>query len=275
MKTEKPGIIAVRNFLNKFYMLFSGLSGFDPRRTLRSLRGIPRYARGRRKFRGGYDGKMTFMPCLSDWYEEGGNTRGEYFLQDLLVARWIFEAGPQRHVDVGSRIDGFVAHLASFREVEVFDLRNVSAKMPGIIFKQADFMGQLADMDEYCDSLSCLHALEHFGLGRYGDPINPDGYKLGLANMARILKRGGRFYLSVPIGQERVAFNAHRVFDPRTVIRRCEENGLKLESLSVIGAKGAVRHMVPDELALTDLARCSYNLGLFIFKKGLNMPHGN
>ncbi|MBV5330073.1 MAG: DUF268 domain-containing protein, partial [Chlorobium sp.] len=49
----------------------------------------------------------------------------------------------------------------------------------------------------YCDSLSCLHALEHFGLGRYGDPIDPHGYADGLRNMVKILRQGGLFYLSV------------------------------------------------------------------------------
>jgi hypothetical protein len=67
-------------------------------------------------------------------------------------------------------------------------------------------------MVDYCDSLSCLHALEHFGLGRYGDPINYDGYLVGLYNLHSILKKGGKFYLSVPIGPQRIEFNAHRVF---------------------------------------------------------------
>ena len=41
------------------------------------------------------------------------------------------------------------------------------------------------------DSLSCIYALEHYGLGRYGDPIDPDGWLKGLIEMQRILTRGG------------------------------------------------------------------------------------
>jgi len=80
------------------------------------------------------------MPCLHDRYEEGGTTKSEYFGQDLLVARWICDAKPQRHVDIGSHIDGFVAHVASFRKIEVFDVRPINTQIPGVVFKQADLM---------------------------------------------------------------------------------------------------------------------------------------
>ena len=37
------------------------------------------------------------------------------------------------------------------------------------------------------DSLSCLHAIEHFGLGRYSDPIDINGHIKGLENMISLL----------------------------------------------------------------------------------------
>jgi hypothetical protein len=88
----------------------------------------------------GTGGKMALKPCLHDRYAEAGVTKSEYFWQDLLVARWIHEANPERHVDVGSRTDGFVAHVASFREIEVFDVRPVTIDIPGIRFTQADIV---------------------------------------------------------------------------------------------------------------------------------------
>ena len=57
------------------------------------------------------------FPCLRDRYEAGGVASGHYFHQDLLVAQWLNAANPQRHIDVGSRVDGFVAHVAAFREI--------------------------------------------------------------------------------------------------------------------------------------------------------------
>jgi hypothetical protein len=258
------------NMLTKLHWFLSSQLGFDLRRLLRSLRGIPSFVVDWWKFRKGYAGYLTWKPCLYDRYEEGGTTKNEYFWQDLLVARWIFDAKPQRHVDVGSRVDGFVAHVASFRDIEVFDVRPISSQIPGVVFKQADLMRSdnlPYSGNGYCDSLSCLHAIEHFGLGRYGDPIDPLGHERGIANMALLLKPGASFYLSTPIGRERVEFNANRVFDPRSIVKLVEGHGLVLERLTVIGSGGVARKLQATPESLQALAEETYNLGIFVFTK--------
>ncbi len=152
-------------------------------------------------------------PQIGDKFSDSGVAKGHYFHQDLLVARKIYLNKPTIHVDVGSSIGGFVAHVASFRSINVIDIRPLPYSIPNIRFIQADFMIPVKpDLVEYCDSLSCLHAMEHFGLGRYGDPVKYDGHLLGLNNLHRMLKKGGKLYFSVPIGPQRIEFNAHRVF---------------------------------------------------------------
>lgn len=257
----------LRASLARIYWLMSEQFGVDPRKMLRSLRGLPRYLRGYLRFRSGYAGRIEFLPCLHDWYEEGGATKLEYFWQDLLVARKIFSARPERHVDIGSRVDGFVAHVASFREIEVFDVRPISTQIPGVRFRQADFMQPAAGMTDYCDSLSCLHALEHFGLGRYGDPIDPSGFERGFANMARLLRKGGVFYLSVPIGTGRVEFNGQRVLDPQAIIGLAAANALELREFTLIRQGGRIEALELDQARLSELARQRYALGLFTFAK--------
>jgi len=207
------------------------------------------------------------MPCLYDWYEESGSTRSEYFWQDLLVARWIFEARPERHLDIGSRVDGFVAHVASFRQIEVLDVRKAAAQIPGIKFIQTDLMQPVKEIMGCCDSLSCLHALEHFGLGRYGDPIDPAGFERGIVNMSDLLKEGGTLYLSVPVGIDRVEFNAHRVFDPRVIVNRAERCSLRLKALTVIGPDGICEDSYLDMERMAALANRRYALGIFTFEK--------
>lgn len=261
----------MKTTLIKLHWLISSQFGFDPRILLRSLRGLPAYLRDWTTFRKTYAGKMKLMPCLHDRYEEGGTTKSEYFWQDLLVARAIHEAKPVKHVDIGSRVDGFVAHVASFRECEVFDVRPISTMVPGVVFRQADLMNPaslpITDNTAYCDSISCLHAIEHFGLGRYGDPVNPLGYQRGLANMAKLLRPGGTFYLSTPIGQERVEFNANWVFDPRSIVTCADTLGLKLKKLTVITAANGAQESDFDTETLAALASRHYQLGLFIFTK--------
>jgi len=263
--------MSLKPVLIKLHWLLASQFGFDLRIFLRSLRGLPIYLRDWVAFRKGFAGNMEFMPCLHDRYEEGGDTRSEYFWQDLLVARAIHAAKPVKHVDVGSRVDGFVAHVASFREIEIFDVRPISTTVPGVVFRQVDMMDAVSlsttFSGAYCDSLSCLHAIEHFGLGRYGDTVNPQGYQIGIANMVQMLRSGGTFYLSTPIGQERVEFNANWVFDPRGIVRCAEASGMTLQKLIIITQGNGPQESSIDDTTLDDLALLQYQLGLFIFTK--------
>jgi SAM-dependent methyltransferase len=262
----------LRRNIIKLHWFFSSQFGFDPLQFIRSLRGIPLFMKQLLEFRKKYTGTFVLKPCLHDRCEESGTTTNEYFWQDLHVARLVHDAHPQKHVDVGSRVDGFVAHVASFREIEVFDVRPITSNISGIVFKQADMMGDITllsgnQRSGYCDSLSCLHAIEHFGLGRYGDPVTPHGYVRGIANMAQLLKPGGTFYLSTPIGQERVEFNANYVFDPKTIMNCAKSSGLELQELTVISSDGLVRKVQLSESTLHELAQFYYHLGIFIFIK--------
>lgn len=135
-----------------------------------------------------------------------------YFYQDLHVAQLIHKNNPQKHVDIWSRIDGFIAHVASYREIELFDIRPMDSKIHNVIFKQADLMKLDPSLIGYTDSISSLSVLEHFWLGRYWDSIDVYWYIKWLENIHKILKPWGKFYVSLPIWPQRVEFNAHRVF---------------------------------------------------------------
>lgn len=207
------------------------------------------------------------MPCLGDRYESSGSTRGHYFYQDLLVARRVFERRPERHVDVGSRVDGFVAHVAAFREIEVFDIRPLTLAIPSIVFRQMDLMNAPEQFKACCDSLSCLHAIEHFGLGRYGDPVDLNGHVKGFMSLASILKPGGLLYFSVPIGPERIDFNANRVFSIQTVLNLAKDC-FDLEAFSYVDDAGDFHGQVslaPERIA--DDFGCQYGCGIFEFRK--------
>ncbi len=119
----------VRNMVLRLHWLLSAQFGIDLRKALCSLRGVPRYVHDFFRFRSSYTGRLELLPCLHDWYEEGGTTNGEYFWQDLLVARMIFEARPEKHVDIGSRVDDFVGHVATFRKIEVLDVRPITTQI--------------------------------------------------------------------------------------------------------------------------------------------------
>ncbi len=206
----------------------------------------------------------TPCPCLADRFVESGSAKGHYFHQDLLIARRIFLNAPDIHVDVGSRVDGFVAHVASYRKIKVIDIRPLSQGIPNIEFIQADLMQDpRADLVGFCDSLSCLHTIEHFGLGRYGDPIDYDGYLKGLESLIKMLKPGGRLYFSVPIGLQRIEFNAHRVFSVTYLMELFAER-LQLTQFSFVDDAGDLHENVPlTPAAAADSFGCHYGCGIF------------
>jgi hypothetical protein len=204
----------------------------------------------------------TPWPIINEWQKAGGIAGGDYFHQDIWAARKIFERNPSRHIDVGSRVDGFVAHVACFREIEVYDIRPISRQVRNIRFVQSDLMKSAER--EVCDSLSSLHVIEHFGLGRYGDDIDPWGYKVGFRCISGLLRPGGNFYFSVPMGPQRVEFNAHRVFGLRHLMGMIADNGFDVTEFSYVNDSGDLVENAP----LTDDAiasNCSVRNGCALF----------
>ena len=168
--------------------------------------------------------------------------------------------GRRRHVDIGSRIDGFVAHVLTFMPITVVDIRGLASDIEGLTFVQGDVC-RLNFASDSIPSLSSLHAMEHVGLGRYGDPVDPDGWLIAMRELARVVARGGRLYLGVPIGRERLAFNSERVFDPRTIVAALP--ALRLVSFDAVDDSD---RMIPDA-DLAAFAGARYSCGLFEFAK--------
>lgn len=231
--------------------------------SLRLMAKLPQFSREIREFlkKGGAIKKL--YPILSDYNASAGEAKGHYFHQDLLVAQFIHSAKPRRHIDVGSRVDGFVAHVASFRKIEVFDYRDLNvSEHPNIHFKKFDILG--SNLQNITDSLSCLHALEHFGLGRYGDPIDPEGHQKGFKKLIAMLERGGHLYLSVPIGSKsEVHFNAHRILNPTEVLTWSAAE-LRLITFSYIDDYGYLHR---DSNVNTLSAELRYGCGVYTFLK--------
>jgi hypothetical protein len=258
---------------NLFKILFTfNLIGFDLIKFLYFLGGLPYFFKTykilkkentkNKSFKFG-----KFYPILNDRFSAGGTVNGHYFHQDLLVAQKIFKNNPQKHIDVGSRIDGFVAHVATFREIEIFDIRPIRNYVTNIKFQQADLLYLTPNMHEICDSISALHSIEHFGLGRYGDPVDIDGHLKGIVNLSKMLKAGGKFYFSVPIGDQRIEFNAHRVFSIEYLLNILKETYL-IDSFNYIDDNGDLHSdVILTEDGVRSNYNCSYGCGIFELTK--------
>lgn len=261
---KKSFISRMNNIVNEF--------GFYPKKTFFAIKGTIPFFKDLSSLKKEIKSGSKFLihrcsPNLSDRYDDAGTVQLHYTHQDLYVAKKIFKAKPEKHVDVGSRIDGLITHLAVFREVEVFDIRELKNNIIGVKFVQANLMTDEPKFYNYTDSLSCLHAIEHFGLGRYGDPVDADGYIKGLANITKIIKQGGKFYFSAPIGPQRIEFNAHRVFAVK-YIQNLLETDFVINSFAFIDDNNNLNTEVDINIsASANNFGCNYGCGIFELTK--------
>ena len=147
------------------------------------------------------------------------------------------------------------------------DIRKLESKgLVNISFLQADLMQPSANLVAVTNSMSRLHAIEHFGLRRYGDPINPVGHLHGFANMCAMLEPGGTLYVSFPIGREdQMHFNAHRVFHPTSIFDwPTGSSVLQLERFDYVDDREDLHLDYPlsEETSVT-----TYGCGIYTFRK--------
>ena len=197
------------------------------------------------------------QPCLGDWSTHTPFD-AHYFYQGAWLSRKLAKSKPEQHVDVGSSILT-MSVLSAWVDTIFVDYRPLKADLPGL----TSVAGNILDLpfpDDSVDSLSCLHVIEHIGLGRYGDPIDSQGSIKAARELQRVLKPGGRLYLSLPIGRERVCFNAHRVHSPDSVVAMFPK--LNLISFSFVDDEGRLREFQSPSAA----GHLEYGCGLFKFE---------
>jgi len=204
----------------------------------------------------------NFYPITRERFHSSGHARGHYFLQDLWAAQHVYQQDASQHVDVGSSLGGFVAHVASFCPVAYVDIRPLECDVPGITWVSGSIL-ELPFNDNSLHSLSCLHVIEHIGLGRYGDPIQPDAWQHAAKELSRVLAPGGQLLLGTPVGRRRVVFNAHRVFLPCDIIEVF--SNLSLLEFSLVTDEGSTSWI--KDAGLSEADRLDYGCGLFRFTK--------
>ena len=154
------------------------------------------------------------MACLDD-RTQATPFDAHYIYHTAWAARCLSEIRPAYHVDISS-ILYFSTLVSAFVPVRFYDYRPAAVTLDGMTSSQADLLS-LPFATGSVSSLSCMHVVEHVGLGRYGDPIDPQGDLKAMAELSRVLAPGGTLLFVVPVGRPRIVFNAHRIYAFRQV----------------------------------------------------------
>jgi len=189
-----------------------------------------------------------------------------YVYHTAWAIRKVRDLNPKKHIDISSSLY-FCTHISAFIPTEFYDYR--PAELSGLDGLVTSIKGDLMKLPFATDSvasISCMHTVEHIGLGRYGDPIDPNGDIKAIEELKRVVARGGSLLFVTPVGKPKIEFNAHRIYAYAQIIDMFTKgpNALKLKEFSLIKeSSGGLIANATQEMADAEHYAC----GCFWFVK--------
>lgn len=200
---------------------------------------------------------VEYFPCLFDNLSYTP-LEPTYFFQDSWAAKHIFDMKPSHHYDIGSSAKT-IGILSQFTPITMIDIRPIELELPNLFFKKGSIL-ELPFKDNSIETLSSLCVVEHIGLGRYGDHLDPFGSEKAIKELKRVLKVGGVILFSVPVDSEnKIYFNAHRAFTRDYILEL-------FDGFEVLDEKYHYGTKMYDNY---DETKC-FGTGLYKLKKGNN-----
>lgn len=241
------------------------------KKTIKNLIQAYKFKKSYRDFLKSIKGENRFelnwkdrYPCLNDNTSYTGFDR-HYIYHPAWAARIIRKIAPEIHVDISSTLY-FASILSAFVPVRFYDFRPANLNLSELESLKANLLN-LDFPDNSIASLSCMHTVEHIGLGRYGDPIDYNGDIKAMSELARVLAPDGNLLFVVPVGDKSIIqFNAHRIYSKNQIIEQFSKLGLQLVEFTLIPENEKDGGLVKDpsnEL----LQAQKYGCGCFWFTK--------
>jgi len=202
----------------------------------------------------------NLFPQLHDNTFNTGFDR-HYIYHPAWAARVVKKINPEVHIDISSSLH-FSTILSAFIPIKFYDYRPANINLSNLSTSHADLLN-LPFEDNSIMSLSCMHTIEHIGLGRYGDPIDPVGDKKAINELRRVVSKNGNLILVTPIGKPRLMFNAHRIYSFDNIIAFFPDFEIVEFSLVPDEKESGILENATKEISDLQI----YGCGCFWFKK--------
>jgi SAM-dependent methyltransferase len=199
-------------------------------------------------------------PCLDDKNKNQEFDR-HYVYHTAWAARVLSSTRPIKHIDISSLIY-FSTLVSAFVPVQFYDYRPVEIHLPDLSSDRADLLN-LPFASRSILSLSCMHVVEHIGLGRYGDPLDPQGDQKAMRELQRVIAPGGNLLFVTPVGRPCIRFNAHRIYTYQQITDAFSELSLHQFALLTDDAQQGLLEDADPALVKSQ----SYGCGCFWFKR--------
>jgi SAM-dependent methyltransferase len=156
-------------------------------------------------------------------YDVGSHPQSYIDYECEFATRNLSKRNPTTILDVGSYRIFLLGLLASYK-VTTLDVRKRKSSLDNEIVLTSDAK-QLNIPSNSFDAIVSLCALEHFGLGRFGDEFDLDADKKAFNEMVRVLKPNGILIFTTTITRSApsIAFNAHKIYDYKMIRALCEK----------------------------------------------------
>lgn len=252
---KMPGAISlydfalkIRSFFGSFYTVFVFFKHYS---KFKSLKGGERF-----KLNWSYQSAITFEKTVMTEFDR------HYIYHTAWAARRLAETKPTKHIDISSSL--YLSGICSaFINIEFYDFRPADLQLSNLKCASAN-LTNLHFASNSINSLSCMHTVEHIGLGRYGDAIDVNGDLKAISELIRVLAPGGNLFFVVPVGEPTIQFNAHRIYSKEQILAYFKE--LKLETFTLIGEQFSQGGLI-DNPSKELLDSQKYGCGCFWFKK--------
>lgn len=222
----------------------------------------PKYILNLIEYKSRYKGSLELFPILG---EDTSNTDFDrhYIYHTAWAARKVKEINPKYHVDISSSLY-FSSIVSAFVPVRFYDYRPADLKLSNHVSEHAD-LTKLYFKSNSIHSLSCMHTIEHIGLGRYGDELDPKGDVKAIKELKRVVAPGGNLLFVVPIGNKNIVmFNAHRIYTVSKVLEYFKD--FRLKEFVLIPEKSGDGGLVQNP-SQELLNKQKYACGCFWFQK--------